>query len=886
MSGLTRLHDWLLRILLPRAFYRRHGHEIRNTFSDLLANTRPQGGNALLRLLQREITSALRVSWQEWRRSRSGVPRIPAMWRDSSNDVKYATRLLVRAPQFTVIVVLTLAAGIGGNAAVFTVVNGVFMRPLPYPRADELVQIWNLQQDPQHERMTVAPADFLDWRSEARSFRDIAAHNLWYPTLSHGADAERVLAELVTPNLLPLLGVQPALGRQFTGDEGHTSNRHVALLSWGAWQRRFAGAPSVIGRDLKLNGELYEIVGVLPQTYRHPDPHRPLEEPEVLVPINFSAANADRASQFLRVVGRLQPTATIAAARAELTGIADRLEAAYPASNRGRGVNIVPLRENFFGSLLQPFAAALIAAGLVLLIACANIANLVLVRSQGRRREFALRSALGASRGRLMRQLVIESGLVSVLGGALGLLPVLLGSAPLRAVQSRFVPVIADVRVDANVIVFTAATCLLTALLFGLAPLLELRRNRIRQTLSEESAGSGGSRQTQRIRAALVITEVALSVALVIATGLLARTFLAVRATPLGFTPDNALVLEVVAPRTRYPTGAQSIAFMAELTRRLQELPGVDTLGMVSDLPLSTGNTFSGMLPDIAGADALPRMTEFVLVTPGYLEAMRIPLRAGRVYVPQDMALTAMERVVISESLARTFWPGQSPLGRRIVDKENDGRSYTVLGVVGDVLDDRLTGQPDPTVYMLSTLQPQRRMHAVIRTSGDPSLLIPAVRRTARELDPEVAVVNIRPLRDIVSLKMEPQRFAAVFATAFAILALALAGLGVYGVVAYSVASRTREIGIRTALGADARKVQRSVLVAAVLLVLPGVVLGVLLGLAQTSVIAGFLYGVPTLDPISFVAATLLLPLIALIAGWIPARRAARIQPTEALRSY
>jgi putative ABC transport system permease protein len=696
--------------------------------------------------------------------------------------------------------------------------------------------------------------------------------------------ADRVLAEYVTPNWLHLLGVQPLFGRDFTSDEGLEGSRHVALLTWGSWQRRFGAATNVVGQDIRLNGELYRVIGVLPRSYRHPDPHRPYDEPELLTPVRFDL-DQQRHSQFLRVIGRLQGGVTLSSARAELAGIARRLEQTYPDTNRGRGINLIPLRENFFGSLARPFTAALIAAGLVLLIACANIANLVLARSQGRRREFAVRSSIGASRARLARQLIIESGLLSLIGGGLGFLLVLASSGFLRTLQGRFVPAIADIRVDSSVVLFTIGICLLTAMLFGLAPLLELRRGHLRRILTEESAGAGGSQRTQRIRAGLVVAEVALSVALVIATGLLARSFLVVRQVDLGYDADRTLVLEVVAPRSRYPQPELARSFFTELTRRIQSLPGVDTVGLVSDLPLRDGDRSVNVRSDAADLTAPLRMTEVLDVTPGYLEAMRIARVAGRTFHADDQKANGVIPVVISEGLARIFWPGQSAIGRRIFEREVEPVDYTVIGVVADVLDDGLTGAKDPTIYRVPGKQFNRRWHAVVRTSIDPRALIASVRQTARELDREVPVVNIAPMSEVVRERLEPQRFAASFATVFSILALLLASLGIYGVVAYAVASRTREIGIRTVLGADASKVRQGVLVSAVKLVVPGVALGVLIGLAQSRLIGAFLYGVPAIDPLTFLAATIILPLIALLAGWLPARRAARIQPIEALRS-
>ena len=809
-----------------------------------------------------------RIGWRELRQ-------------DWSRDVRHALRGLARAPQFTVIVVLTLAIGIGGNTAVFTVINAVLFRPLPYARSEELVQVWTRLTDPPAERMTVSPADYLDWR-KARSFSDIAVHNLWFPALTTREGADRILAQLVSPNLFSVLGVRPALGRGFQEREGLQDK--VAVLSWGTWQRRYGGDVEILNKTIRLNGQSYTVVGVLPKEYRHPDPHRPLAEPELFVPINFDPATADRASFFLRAVGRLRPGVTLEAATAEMATLASQLQTQYPATNRGRDINLVSLRENFFGALRKPLLIALVAAGLVLLVACANIGNLVLARSQGRRREFAVRTAIGAGRLRLARQLITESVLISFIGGLLGLAFVVGGTSALRAAVGQFLPVIADVRVDGSVVLFTSAACVLTSVLFGLAPLVELRRTQLRQLLTEGSAGSGETRRAQRVRWSLVVAQVSLAVALVIATSMLLRSLLKVSNVDVGFSSNDVLAFDVALPIDRYPDRDARLRFQTELVARLSALPGVDTAALVGDLPLSTGNMSLEVRP--ASRPDPKELIEFQAITPGYFAALRIPLVAGRTYTEADRA-RGRELVVISQSLARKLWPNGAALGSQIIGEARRDEAepqFTVIGIVADVLDDRLTGLPDPTMYFLTSYQSNSAMSAVLRTTVPAQSLSGAARRAVREIDPEVPVSNIQPLSALIHGRMAPQRFAAILASTFAFLALALASLGIFGVLAYAVAARTREIGIRSVLGANAGMLRRMIVRSALLLVLPGVLIGLAIDVAAARVIGGLLYGVPALDPLSWLGAAALLPAVALLASVIPARRATRIQPLEALK--
>jgi putative ABC transport system permease protein len=870
--------DQLCRLMLPATFHGRYGRALVDAFTDGLS-AQPSRWRRL-RYAARELRALLMTALSEWRRL-SGAEAATTehhggFMYDLGRDIVHAFRLTVRNPQYSTMIVVTLALGIGGNAAVFTFVDAVLFRPLPFERSDRLVQVWNRMSTPVNREMTVAPADFMDLAARSRTIADLAAHNVWFPTVGDASGAERVNAGVVTANLFPLLGVKPILGRNFSAGEDATSGDRLLILSHGAWLRRFAGSRAAIGQTLLISGVPYQIIGVMPPEYRHPDPHEPLHEAEFFAPISYTAASASRESQFLRVVGRLADGATIEQSRAELEGIARQLAAEYPATNRDRAIHLIGLRENFFGALRRPLLIAQAAALLVLLIACANIGNLVLVRGHSRRREFAVRVSLGAQRFRLARQLVVETLVLSLLGSVLALVCLAAGMGALRSLEGRFIPAIADFAFDGTVILFTIALAMLTGLVFGLVPLLELQRGDLRGILAEETAGAGRSRRAQRLQHTLVAAEVALALGLVVGTGVLARSLIAMRQVSPGFSTDDVLTFEVVLPAISYSDTARTRTFFRELEPRLAALPGASAAALISDLPLTSENRSLGVRP----AERPPESevdTNFQVVSASYFATLDIPVLRGRAFTAQDGGNVA----VIGESLARQFWPGQDAIGKRLIVQR--GEPVLVVGVVGDVIDQNLTAGTKAMLYLPPPAQRLRRMAVVLRTTVPPLSLATAARNVVREMDATVPVVDVRTMRDIVDQHLGQPRFTASLSTLFSALALALAVLGVYGVLAYAVSTRTREIGIRAALGADHAAVGRMIVRQAMRLVLPGLVIGALLGTAITRVLSSYLFGVGSLDFISFATAGAILIAAALLASWIPARRAAAISPMRAI---
>ena len=797
---------------------------------------------------------------------------------DLTRDIAHAFRLAVRNPQYSIIVVLTLALGIGGNAAVFTIVNAALLRPLPYQQADRLVQVWNAMTRPVVREMTVAPADFVDFAAQSRTLSDIAAHNVWFPTVGDASSAERVTAGVVTANLFPLLGVQPLIGRNFQPQEDQSSGGRVLILSHGAWLRRFGGSADALGSTLLITGVPYQVIGVLPPDYRHPDPHEPLRDAEFFAPISYTRVAPPRDNQFLRVVGRLRDGATIEQARAELSAIAQKLAVDYPETNQDRGITLVGLRDNFFGGLKQSLMMAQVGALLVLLIACANVANLALVRGHSRRREFAIRASIGAHRTRLARQLMIETLVLVGAGTVLGLVCLVAGVGALRALGGRFIPIIASVAIDGTVIGFTLVLALLSTIVFGLVPLLELERGDLRGVLAEESAGAGRTRRAQQIHRLLIGGEVALAVALVVGTTVLARSLIALGNVSPGFTTDQVLTFEVALPAVSYPDSGRTSAFFRELRARLAALPGVSTAALISDLPLTSENRSLDTSPVERAKEALVQ-TDIQAVSPGYFSAVGIPVLQGRSFTETDGRSAA----VVSASLARQFWPGESAIGKQLHISRPE--PVEVVGVVGDIIDQSLTASLEPLLYLTTASQSQRRMTVVLRTTVPPLTLANAARGVVLDMDARAPVVDMRTMQDIVQEHLRQPRFTASLSSIFSLLALTLAALGIYGVLAYAVSTRTREIGIRAALGADHTRVGIMIVRQAMLFVLPGVGLGVLLGLAVTRVLSRFLFGVSALDALSFAIAIVVLTMAALLASWIPARRAAAISPMRAIVS-
>jgi putative ABC transport system permease protein len=797
-------------------------------------------------------------------------------------DIRYALRTLAKTPAFTLTVVLVLALGIGANSTIFSVVNGVLLRPLPYPEPGRLVMIWeDYQRVGGPAREWTNPADFNDWRTMSASFAEMFAANDWSPTLTGEGEPELLNAAVATQGMFATLGVQPALGRGFREEEDKPGAARVVLLSDGLWKRRFGGRPEAIGRVLMLSGNAATIIGVMPAGFRFPV----VSNAEIWSPMQ-AAPTSGRGGAFVRVVGRLKPGVELASAQAEMDTIAARIARANPETNNKIGVTLVGLQTDMARPVREALLVLLGAVGFVLLIACANVANLLLARATARQREIAIRVALGASRARLARQLLTESLLLSGAGAALGLTLAWWGADWLAAGDPAGLAQSFDLRVDYSVAAFALVLALGTGLLFGLAPAMQAVRTGPNEALQEGARGSSG--RSNRVRSALVVAEVALSLVLLVGAGLLLKSFASLLRTSPGFNPQNVLTVSLTLPQVKYPEAAQSAQFYSRLLERVRAMPGVRAVAAINNLPLGGTNSDTNFV--IEGRPA-PRQGEmqgawFSPVTTGYFQAMNIPVLQGRPLDERDHSQAPLA-VVINEAMARRYWPGESPIGKRIGTGRRSPTAPTwwqVVGVVGNVRAFTMESDEPPTFYIAHAQRPARRMNLVIRTAGDPLALAPALRSAVWELDRDLAVPSIATLDAVVGSSLAQRRFIMVLLAGFSAVALVMAAVGLYGVMAYIVTQRTNEIGIRMALGAQPRDVLALVLRQGMTLAGLGVAIGVALALAVARSMESLVYDTSPRDPATIAAITATLALAALAACYIPARRAARVDPLVALR--
>ncbi len=872
---------------------------------DVDPNERPRSVDAFLEELKRAAarrrsptmeTVSLALTRMRSKTTRVVDARLPFLSKASgevSRDLHYAARTLRRSPLFALVTVLTLALGIGANTAVFTVVNGVLLRPLPYRDADELMMLWTAQTAAEPgavlpDTFTVTEADYLDWKARAASFADMAAFNISLPSVSDQRGAEPVVAGVATTNFFSLIGVHPILGTGFTPEHGEPGNEQVVILSHGFWQRWFGTDPRVLERTLDVNGAHHRIVGVMPPTYRHLDPTLEFGDAEFWQPLLFDGSSPSRGGHYLRVIGRLAQDRTVPEARAEVAAIARQLELTYPETNARETAVVVPLREQHYGSVQPALLLLLGAAGFVLLLVCANVGNLVLARSQSRRRELAVRTSLGAGRARLARQLVVENAMLSLAGGAVGTLVVVLATDVMRSLQGSFLSRVADIRVDLSVVGFMIVVSLVVGVVFGLLPLFELFKTDVRDVLNEDSAAAGAGRRTHAFRNALVVVQVCVAVVLLIGAGLLTRSFLTLVNVPPGFETRSALTMEVSAPRFRFPDDSDRIRFFDELAVELSALPGVQGVGLVSDLPFTSENRFNRFTleANVESEEEVP-LVEFKTVSPGYFRVLGVSVLDGREFNATDRE-GAPPAALITQEMAQRYSPGVSPVGREVVQVirgADDVRRATIVGVVADILDDGLDSRPEARVYFPYAQRPVSRMAVVIRTTGDAGALAPVARERVRQLDPQAPVGSVRTLEGLVAETLATERLAMSLATAFSAVGILLAGIGVYGLMAFVVGARRREIGIRTALGADRRNVLLLVLRKSLGLAVTGVIAGIAVAAAVARSLSALLFGVTPFDPASYVAPALLLALLALAASYLPARRATEVEPVEALRA-
>ena len=792
-------------------------------------------------------------------------------------DLRYALRMLFKTPGFTVVAVVTLALGIGANTAIFSVVNTVLLQSLPYEDPGRLMFV-NESKVPQFPEFSVSPGNFLAWQNQSSSFEKLVAiTGTSYILVAGDAEPERLRAARVSAGLFEMLGVNPEQGRTFTAEEDQPGASNVVILRSGLWKRRFAADPNIIGQSITLSGLSYTVIGIMPDSF--PLPNR---DTELWTPIAFTASQAQQhGSHYLRVIGRLNRDVTITQADVEMKAIAARLAEQNPGSNAGWSTNIFPLQEYEVRDIKSGLFFLLGAVALVLLIACANVANLLLARSSSRQKEMAIRSALGASRRRVIRQLLTESVLLAVLGGVVGLLLAYWGTEALLALAPENLPRIKDVALDGGVLGFTLVLTLVTGVVFGLAPALQASSPNLNETLKE--AGRGTSSGRHRVRSGLVIVEVALALMLLVCSGLMIRSFVTLQRVNPGFNQNSALAVDIALPGRKYQNAEQRLSFFTQLLERTSALPGVVEAGVTHSLPILDdyllGFRFQGRPPAPPGED---RSTIYYAVSPGYFKAMGIPLLRGRYFTEQDS--DAHPVAIINEAMAKTYFPDEDPIGQAILVTQGPDKYREIVGIVGDV---KQYGLARPATWQ--TYEPFRQMPfsavtLVVRTENNPMALSTAIRSEVLAIDREQPVSRIQTLDQVVSGSVQKDRFLMLLLGVFGAVALILAAVGLYGVMNYSVNQRTHEIGIRMALGASGGNVLKLIVGHGMMLTAIGVASGLAGAFAVTRVMATLLYEISATDPLTFAGIAVLLSFVALVACLAPARRAIKVDPMRALR--
>jgi len=809
---------------------------------------------------------------------------------DLWQDVRYGLRTMLKQPVFTGVAVLVLALGIGGNTAIFSLVNAILLRQLPFRHPEQLV--WVSARRPEPGKYPFTLPDFIDYRDQNQSLAGVAAFANWSANLTDRGDPERLQGLRISANAFEMLGVEAVVGRALLPADDTPGQERVVVLSHGLWQRRFGADPQIVGKTLTLNGASYTVVGVLP-----PQCFLPIRDTELAIPL---APDADpwrgvRTSvNFLRALARLKPGVTREQAEADLTGVAQRLRRQYPVANAQKlGVTLSPMHEEVVANFRLALWVLLAAVGVVLLMTCVNLANLALARAVARHREMAIRTALGATRGRLVQQLATESLLLAGLGGAAGLLLALYGIDLLLALSPASLPRAVEVGVDFRVLGFTLALALLAGVLFGLGPAWQATRLNLNDQLKESGRGGAGGARQSRARGLLVVSEIALSSVLLVGAGLLVKSFLRLQAVNPGFEAENVLVVRLSLPKAQYPNREAAAAFYEKLRPRLESLPGVETVGVVSALPLSgVQASIPFTIEGRASAPDEALRADYRLVSTGYFRALRIPVLAGRELNGRDTAQTSSV-ALISQSLAHRYWPNRNPLGAhlRIDDNDQGPRPVEIVGVVGDVKHLSLDGEPAPHIYLPihqthedAVVWLTNNQYWLLRTAVDPLSLSAAVRREIQAVDRGVPASSIRTMEQYLADSVAPRRFNLWLLTVFAGAALVLAGTGLYGVISCGVAQRRREIGIRMALGAQAGDVLKLVIGQGMAMTLGGVALGLVAALGLTRLMKSLLFSLSATDPPTFLVTAFLLTFVALLACWIPARRAMKVDPMVALR--
>ena len=875
---MVRLYGVLIR-LIPTGLRHEFGPAMEDTFERRWTDARASGLWTCVRVFAREFSGVIAVPLSERCRASAQLSSRKLQWTVSTrkrgpmesvrNDLRFAVRLVRKHPAFTIVTLTILALGIGAVTAVFSIVNSVLLRPLPFQDPNRLVMLEDTWL-PRFPRFEATALDVVTWKEEGHSYRDIAAFRPASFNLTDGNLPERIAGMRVTANLPELLGVSPILGRAFSADDDLPGKNQVALLSHNLWQRRFGSDPSVIGRVVAMNGLPFSVVGVMPAGFRFPS------DAEIWVPMGLTSQDLKSGDHVLWAVGRLKPGVTRQQALAELDVLMTRL---HPGTWRGR---VVPFDEYYIGDVRLAVSVLFGAAACLLLIVCTNVANLLLARGVTREREMAVRISLGATRAQIMRQLLTESTVLSLLGGGLGLAMAFGAVTLVRTWPWPGIYRLDETSLDSRALVFTIIVSIATSVLFGLSPARHLSQPNLHESL--KGGRVAGSRERTRVRSALVIVEVALAVVLLVGAGLFLRSLRRLLDVPLGFSPQRVLAVTINLPPTLYRVPAQQTAFSESLLHRLSGLPGVEVVGISTGLPLvsvgDVGIRFDRRSPD---SSLFATNANYYSVTPGYFRVMQIPLIRGRWFTDDDAA-TSPPVVLINETMARRSFPDDDPIGKRL---DIGGNTYMreIVGIVGDVKQESVKTPTAPQVYEPFAQQPRPGFRVLLRAQGDPRLLTDSVRREVQAIDRAQPISRAQLLEDVVDQSMTRDRFSVLVLGAFACVALVLAAVGLYGVVAYVVTQRTNEIGVRMVLGAEPRNIQRLVVLQSLEVVSIGVGLGLVGAVLSSRVLGSLLYGVKPRDPMTLAGVTILLVAVAMTAAFIPARRAARMDPIVALRT-
>jgi len=800
-------------------------------------------------------------------------------------DIRYSIRSLLKHPGFTAVVVATLAVGIAANTTIFSTVDALLLHPFSFPNQERLLVLWEQNPAVGTVRGSVAPGNFTDWREQNKTCEQLVAIDQLSFDLSDGTHPERFPGYGVTQGFFDALGVKAAQGRTFLPKESEPGREQVVVLKNSFWQERFDGDPKLVGKTITLNRKPFTVVGVMP-----PDFNYPYNAGVMWTPLIFDRDEQhDRQSHYLRIIGLLKPGVTIGQAQAELHAVAKRAQELFPETNSGRDIGVVTLTDDAVRGARTGVPILMGAVVFVLLIACANVANLLLVRAVARQRETAVRLALGASRARLIRQALTESAILGILGGTIGLfISVWAIEALARGIPedySKFIPGWNRLGINLNVLFFTFAVSMLAGMVAGLAPVWHSTRTNLNEALKAGGRGDSGRGGHSRIRSTLVVAEVALSLVLLVGAGLMVRSFIAMQRADLGIKPENVLALQISLPRDSYEDKNKRRDFYQQLLGRIGSMPGVMNSGVVSIVPFSSSNnsnTFQvvGQAPFTKGAEPY---VEIRVTTPGYFDAIGTSLRGGRLFTAQDDA-KAGRVILVNETFARKYLPGQQPIGQRIELGGEEKEIHEIIGVVADVKNDDLDEAPDPAAYLPYSQNSYLTMNLIIRGTQDPTRMVSGVRSEVNALDPAIPVSNIKTISQMIYERVSPKRLMTYILAVFALCALLLASVGIYGVMSYAVSQRTQEIGIRMALGARTADVLKLVVSNGMKLTLIGVVIGLAGAFALTRFLENLLFHVTPTDTVTFIAVATSLIVVALLASYVPARRATKVDPLVALR--